>query len=67
MGPEILVRILQERLAGPLNLRVAEIHLLELYSSAANICEMRLEPAERRWQKVFVALPWLTFAVMVWV
>ncbi|CAE7432690.1 malA [Symbiodinium microadriaticum] len=25
----------------------------------------RLEPAERKWQKLFVALPWLTFAAMV--
>lgn len=25
----------------------------------------RLEPAERKWQKLFVALPWLTFAAML--
>jgi len=27
--------------------------------------DTRLEPAERTWQKVFVALPWLTFAAML--
>jgi len=27
--------------------------------------DSRLEPPERRWQKIFVALPWLTFALML--
>lgn len=33
--------------------------------SAFLLPDSRLEPEERKWQKIFVALPWLTFAVML--